>query len=607
LVEGAVIDLPAALASWAPQLAVLPHDVALSLAPWIGRLALAVGPLAATQREHAGEPDGYSGLARRGSYERLVTAEWGIAELFPDEFLRRASAGEHLFLELARREPHGALRSIAIVSAGPAQLGSPRLAQVAALIVLARRAAAAGAGFSWGVLEDREHRLNDGLDEEGIQRLIAARTAVPAESDAFKRWSDAIGREPTHDFWFIGADEDAASAAQAGASRIIVRDLLAPNTRALDVEIDRRGPPTRLRLDLPASDQCVRLFRDPFARGGSPRVVPAKAPALDVRFAPAARKLILRLNDGSFETWPIPSSPRDKVGSPRKWEPPRHHAVVAIGIGRRSVLAATVTRDDPTALELHYSNNHTVRVMLPNRVAAELTERLARREPLPIGSCALLRLREHSRTDLVLDVLGRLLVVPRFSLWPRPGTTLIALSYNGTGSEEGPPALATAFFPTSFVWAERHELGQIHIFEGTASGNQRVAILGAREQAEVQFGFSLPPVPSWGPVAVAWDAEHRRVAAPKLPPTTIKVVVPVVGVCLRDGVPWLLTRPHPYRLAWLAGDRRELLPTAAAPIAAVAVSPSQPEIAWVTEAGEVIVYSMLHNAVLLRRTATGAP
>jgi hypothetical protein len=44
-----------------------------------------------------------------------------------------------------------------------------------------------------------------------------------------------------------------------------------------------------------------------------------------------------------------------------------------------------------------------------------------------------------------------------------------------------------------------------------------------------------------------------------------------------------------------------LLPAASAPIASVAVCPSQPNVAWVTEAGEVVVYSMLHNTVLMRR------
>jgi hypothetical protein len=604
-----MIDLPVGLAPWATQLAILPSDLALTLAPWIGRLALAVGPLASTHRPHSGEPDGYSGLSRRGSYERLVTTEWGIADLFPDEFLRRAAAGEHLFLDLARREPRGALRSIAIVSAGPAQLGAPRLAQVAALIVLARRAAVAGASFSWGVLEDREHRLNDGIDEAGIQRLLRARTAIPAGADAIESWLDAIGGGATRDFWFVGADEDAAAATHVGASRIVVRDLLEPGARALDVEIVRRGPAARLRLELPAPDLCARLFRDPFARQvAARRVAPAEKAADLIRFAPGGRRLIVRVADGysSFESWAIPSSPRDKVGKPRTWMPWRNRSVVAIGVSRRTILSATAIRDDPTALELGHGNNRPVRVILPTVLAAELARRLAEQAPIPLGTVALVRLHDVPLPDLIIDVLGSLLVIPGFSVWPKPGTVLTALPLNGSGTDVAPLVVASAFYRRSVVWAEQHENGQIRVMEATSSGNNHVASTGG-PQPDVHFGFSIPPSETWGVVSVAYDAKRRGVTAPKLPFTLIEVAVPVVGVCLRDGKPALLTRPHPYRLAWLTtgSDKlaRELLSTgSAAPITAVAVCPVQPNIAWLTEAGEVVVYSMLHEAVLFRRT-----
>jgi hypothetical protein len=596
-----VIELPAGLAAWAPQLAVLRSDLALTLAPWVGRLALAIGPLAATQRLHSGEPDGYAGLSRRGSYERLVAAEWGIADVFPEEFVRRATAGEHLFLELARREPRGALRSIAIVSAGPAQLGTPRLAHIAALIVLARRATAAGAGFAWGVLEDREHRLNDRLDEAGIEQLLGARTARTADAGAIAAWLHALGREPTRDFWFVGADDDAANAAGVGASRIIVRDVLEPGVRALEVEIDRRGTPARLRLDLPTDEQGARLLRDPFAKGGAAsRVASAPGAALDVRFAPSARRLLVRLDDGSFEAWPIPSSPRDQLGNPRRWAPPRNHAVLALGIGRRSVLAATATRDDTTALELHHRDNRAIRVMLPERVAAALAARFAAGEPLPMGTCALVRFRKHAPPDLILCVLGRLLIVSGFSRWQQPGT-VVALPFHSARDSAGSLALATAFFPTSFAWAEQRDDGQVRVVEATSSGNRPIAIVGAHPDPDVRFGFSLPRSAGWGAVVVAWDAAHYSVAAPQLAPTTLRAVAPVVGVCVLDGAPALLTHPHPDRLALLIGSRRELLPAAAAPIAAVAVCASEPSVAWVTEAGELVVYSMRHRAVLFRR------
>ncbi len=595
-----MIGLPAGLASWAAQLSVLPGDMGLTLAPWIGRLALAVGPLRSIHSEHSGEPDGYSGLSRRGSYERLVTAEWGIAELFPDEFLRRAAAGEHLFLDLARREPHGALRSIAIVSAGPAQLGAPRLAHLAALVVLARRAAAAGAGFSWGVLEDPEHRLIDGLDEHGARRLLGARTAIPAGADGLQGWSTAIGTDASTDFWFIGADEDATNAAHVRAARIIVRDVLEPGVRALDLEIDRRGPSARLRLELPAPEQCARLLRDPFAQGtGSPRVASARSPATDVRFSPGVRRLIVRLADGSFETWPIPSSPRDKLGTPRSWTPPADHPVLATGVGRRSILAVIAKREDPMSFELSYGSNHRLAITFPDPFANELAARLAQREPFPLGTCALVHARALPQPDLFIAILGRLFVVPGFVMWPRPGTTLTAISYVSG-------VTATAFFKTGIVYA-LDEAGRVVITEVTSSGSRQVETLHAREPQGVHFGFSMPRSENWWAASVAEDAETFTVLATALEPTTVDAVVPVVGVCLRDGRPALLTRPHPYRLAWLTTDprgrvHRELLPTANTAIAAVAVCPDQPNIAWLTEAGEVVVYSMQYNAVLLRRT-----
>jgi len=603
-----VIELPVGLAQWATQLSVLPGDLALALAPWVGRLSLAVGPLRSMDMQHSAEPDGYSGLSRRGPYERLVAAEWGIADVFPDEFIRRAASGEHLFLDLARREPRGAFRSIAIVSAGPAQLGAPRLAHLAALIVLARRAAVAGVRFSWGVLEDGEHRLIDGLDEAGIARLLGARTAISAGPDALQAWSTAIAGDAGTDFWVIGAGEDTTNAPLIRASRIIVSDRLEPGTRALDLEIDRRGPSARLRLELPPPELCARLLRDPFAQGGSTsRVASAAGLAKMVRFAPGGRRLILRLADDVFESWPVPSSPREKVGTSRRWAPPADHVMLSVGIGKRSILAVTAQREDPTILELSYSNNPRVRIKFSAEAfPSEVARRVAEGSPLPLGTCAFIRVRDGENPILHIQILGRIFILPGFRVWPKAGSVTSALPVNSAIGEVPRPVAATAFFRTSFVYAER-EGRQLYVTEATASGNKRVLAVSACEDADVHFGFSMPAAESWGVAAVATDAQTWMVAAPSREPAPITSVVPVVGVCRRGDVSALLTRPHPYRLAWITADahevlHRELLPTASAAIVAVAVCPELPNIAWLTEAGEVVVYSMAHKAVLFRRT-----
>src|SRR5687768_17876785 len=49
--------------------------------------------------------------------------------------------------------------------AGPNQLGSPRIAQIAALIVLSRRAEAAGVRFAWGILQEPDAPLFERSEE----------------------------------------------------------------------------------------------------------------------------------------------------------------------------------------------------------------------------------------------------------------------------------------------------------------------------------------------------------------------------------------------------------------------------------------------------------
>ena len=70
----------------------LPPEVAQSLGPWIDRLALALGPLRARVRVGQGAPDGYDGLASRGPFERLSVSDWALAEVVPEEFVRRAAS-----------------------------------------------------------------------------------------------------------------------------------------------------------------------------------------------------------------------------------------------------------------------------------------------------------------------------------------------------------------------------------------------------------------------------------------------------------------------------------------------------------------------------------
>ena len=124
-------NLPPALRPWALQLSIFPEDLALSLGPYVARLAAAIGSLRPRGETEGGEPQGYDGLTRRGPYERLLLTEWLYALESPDEFIRRAAFGEHAFLKPAFKQPQGSRRTVALLDAGPDQLGSPRIAHLA--------------------------------------------------------------------------------------------------------------------------------------------------------------------------------------------------------------------------------------------------------------------------------------------------------------------------------------------------------------------------------------------------------------------------------------------------------------------------------------------
>src|SRR5262249_11591655 len=91
-----------------------------------------------------GDPDGSGGLSTRGDPERMVLSEWLLAEEVPMEFLRRAVNRGLLHIAPVARSPQPRGRVAVVFDVAEEQLGACRLVQLAALIVLHRRAAARG-------------------------------------------------------------------------------------------------------------------------------------------------------------------------------------------------------------------------------------------------------------------------------------------------------------------------------------------------------------------------------------------------------------------------------------------------------------------------------
>ncbi len=369
----------AALKPFVKTLGELEPDVANALTPWLPRLSLLLGTLA---RTHAagGDPDGFDGVTQRGRYDRLLLSEWAVALELPDEFLRRAVMNEHLFTELKRREPQGALHSVVVVDAGPDQLGSPRLMHLAAAIVGEARARKAKAAFAWGATTEPV-RLFPRVDPESARHVLDARRAVPLGAAALERWHAALSRfermqseevtpvvtwrpglpslwaapSPRRtqapavpaqvDVLFVGGahlEKLVASSPFAGKARVLRVDAL---HASLSASIRPAPRPRPLVLPLPDDALAVRALRDPF--GVEKKSGPI--PSLDIvatggLVVPMGGRRILVRTKRGVAALVEPNSPRAPVGAPREVLLPPSDVVLAAGlVGKRPLV---LVRDD---------------------------------------------------------------------------------------------------------------------------------------------------------------------------------------------------------------------------------------------------------------------
>lgn len=351
-----MVELPRSLDGWRDELSLFPRSVALSLGPWIPRLASSIGPLATPHARGAGAPDGYGGVARRGPYERLLLSEWLLAGELPDEFTRRAAMGEHAFLELARVEPAGSTRSVVLLDAGPSQLGPPRIAQLALLIVLARRARAAGADLGWTMLQRPAGRYFEGLTETSITALLDARCADEPTSADVEDWLDALAAPAEahpapqarfDDLWMVGSARLALLAPRFAGSRIAVSDVLVPGRRAVNVAVYRGNARTsEVDLELPPARACVRLLRDPF-EVSVPEPVRAPSPldgTSNLVFSLDGARLFSRAGPGVITALRPPNSPRASSQAPRLLSAMGEQVIAIGGAGKETCMIGSDLR-----------------------------------------------------------------------------------------------------------------------------------------------------------------------------------------------------------------------------------------------------------------------
>jgi hypothetical protein len=190
--------LPPALQPWGPALSTLDEGVLVALGPLLRGLDTMIARHATTG-EQGDILDGYSGITSRGTPERILTSEWALAEEVPLEFLRRAAGSELLYTAPAYRTDQKRGRVVVLADTGPDQTGAGRLVQLAALIVLHRRATARGADLVLGILGSRNWQ--DGDLAKMLPAWLKARRSTESTPEDVHAWT---GRVPAGDeLWLL--------------------------------------------------------------------------------------------------------------------------------------------------------------------------------------------------------------------------------------------------------------------------------------------------------------------------------------------------------------------------------------------------------------------
>lgn len=578
--------LPPALAPWAAQLAPFASDLALVLGGFARRIAAALGPLPA-RAAAVGEPDGVGGLSRRGAYDRLLLTEWLLAQELPDEFTRRAAAGEHLFLDRGRRGQAAARRSIALLDAGPDQLGAPRIAQLALLVVLASRAETAGLELEWGIAQEPSSGLAQGFGADLARRLLEARTDQPASAALLAQWLPALPQD-CEDLWFVGGP-GLLGLAPPGASRLLAEDVADPSARQVRLALQARGVLREVVLELPPRPECTRLLRDPFR---SAVVKPTQAPGrlvaeAGIVFAPNGRHAVVRLQGGDLLDVHVPNSPRAPPGRARRIA--GQPGLVGLGCGGKKPPLTASVQEGALAFK---GRSRSLRIQPGHGV------------PLPTApaACEPIGVVHVSRGEGHLWVLDGARVLHHASL---------------LGSSSWVASAGVASFVSSgdlIAYVACHR-GALEFVIDSPSGREAEPLGSGAGPAFVSSPFGRLLVAAEYAPGGTWTVREGSWAPPGsgalgvgrqlCPPSGTQVM----GVSLGPSdEPALVLLEADHRTFTLL-DRTGLRPAfeAVGEVAGAAVSPREPTVGYTTRDGALLAYSLRRKAALLHLVPGAAP
>lgn len=592
------MNLPPSLAKWAGYLNIFPDEVSLALLPIMQRVSMLLGASHPRPNEKEGEPDGFDGLNRRGTYERLLLSEWMLADELEDEFMRRAVMGEHLFLNRAHSSPVGTRASLALFDAGPSQLGSPRIAHIAALIVLANRAGSAASSFYWGVLQQPEKPAYREVNAGTIKTFLEARSQYEVSDKDVAGWEQQLAKwSGFDDVWLIGGKRLSRIQTEKRSSRLYVEDILEPGIRQLALSGNSAsGSSLEVVLELPDNKISTRILRDPFA-AAVPQIEKTTSgnyTGAGLLFDMSGMKLFTRTAKWSVSAFNVPNSPRAGTGPPKSYHTRAWRSVGAVGrVGRAIALISA----DGRFVHLEYCRQGRTKLPPGNYTSQNSDVFFApTADDGPLMPCFSLPWGEIA----ALDGAGSLF---RFS--QEATESFLVRPLAGTVHLVATNVLAVNVLNSRLVYVGRewpdnefrivsigNEISRNTPIEGTA----RSAFFGPP---------SLLAHPEFGLLALEQTETQWVVISGRAQKTLVKPDgAKVVGVLVDERFskePGLMALEDDSQTVTLNGQnsRHEIF-RAHAPVAHIAVCQHAPYIAYATVNGEVVIYSVRHQADLCR-------
>lgn len=604
------MNLPSSLAPWSTYLSIFPEEISLALGPIIQRIAMVIGSPRSQFKEREGEPDGFDGLNRRGAYERLLLSEWMLADEMQDEFMRRAVMGEHLFLHPARRSPVGTRASIALFDAGPSQLGAPRIAHLAALIVLANRADSAGALFGWGILQQPETPIFNEVNSSNIMRLLEARSHRETTETEVEAWEARVNTwSATDDVWIVGGERLSRLRAGKGFSRVYVQDPLKTEVSQLFLSICSASKFSKeLVLDLPADRVSARLLRDPFgvAVAEVQSVDRPLSPGANLLFDSAGTRLFARSERWGVMTYSVPNSPRAGTGKPKKYHTRSWQTVTAVGRVGRAI--ALISGQDHF-VRLEFCRQGTSKLPAGNyagynqniffKPAADDTAALMPCFSFPWGYEEVAVLDADGSLFRLVKLKGEQKVVA--------GKTVV-----GTAHLIATDVLAVAPVNSRLVYVGKEWPGDSQHIVSLGTDIERMAIPFEGKARQVLFG---PPSSisheKFGLLAIEqsdfqWAVISAKGESVLIRPNQAKVVGVLTNLP-KGSDPALLALESDQRTLTVNGRNwRQNILQSSTPIDRVVVCHSNLNIAYSTTAGEIVVYSLRYRTDVCRYVPGGA-